>query len=120
MDTPKPLTRKEEIEEREYLDSVLGGGDGTDHSRARLLATLDAERARAFLTRTRALNSECETKLHEYMHSDQPGHWAVPRAVLHRYWKRIVANLAGIVTSALEPVQSIDYLDGGATDITDD
>lgn len=87
---------------------------------ADILATLDTERARAFLTRTRALNSECETKLHEYMHSDQPGHWAVPRAVLHRYWKRIVANLAGIVTSALEPVQSIDYLDGGATDITDD
>jgi hypothetical protein len=87
---------------------------------ADIMSTLDETRAREFLARTRVMNDECEHKLHEYMHSDEPGHWAVPRAVLHRYWKRIVANLAGIVTSALEPVQSIDYLDGGRTDITDD
>ena len=54
------------------------------------------------------------------MHSDQPGSWAVPRAILYRYWKRIVANLAGIVTAAIEPIQNIDYLDDGATDIDDD
>ena len=39
--------------------------------------------------------------------------------ILHRYWKRIVANLAGIVTSAIEPIQSLDYLDAGRTDIDD-
>jgi phosphate transport system protein len=87
---------------------------------ADIMSTLDENRARAFLVRSREVNDECERKLHEYMHSDEPGHWAVPRAVLHRYWKRIVANLAGIVTSAIEPVQSIDYLDAGRTDITDD
>jgi hypothetical protein len=48
------------------------------------------------------------------------GSWAVPRAILYRYWKRIVANLAGIVTSAIEPLQNIDYLDDGTVDITDD
>ena len=32
----------------------------------------------------------------------------------------IVANLAGVVTTAIEPLQNIDYLDGGTVDITDD
>jgi hypothetical protein len=53
------------------------------------------------------------------MQSEEPGSWAVPRAILYRYWKRIVANLAGIVTSAIEPLQTIDYLDDGQTDIDD-
>jgi len=86
---------------------------------ADILATQDADRARAFLAASRELNAECEAKVHEYMHSDRPGHWAVPRAILHRYWKRIVANLAGIVTAAIEPISSLDYLEGGATDIVD-
>ncbi|MBL6635407.1 MAG: hypothetical protein ISP35_04365 [Ilumatobacteraceae bacterium] len=67
-----------------------------------------------------SMNRECEQKIHEYMRSEEPGHWAVPRAVLHRYWKRIVANLAGIVSSAIEPIQTLDYADGGSTDIVDD
>lgn len=87
---------------------------------ADLLATQDAEAAKDFLQRSLALNDLCGAKVREYMQSDQPGSWAVPRAILYRYWKRIVANLAGIVTSAIEPLQSIDYLDHGATDITDD
>ncbi|NBU94594.1 MAG: PhoU domain-containing protein [Actinobacteria bacterium] len=86
---------------------------------ADVLATGDAERAAAFLARTKEMNADCERRLHGYMQSDEPGHWAVPRAILHRYWKRIVANLAGIVTSAIEPIQSLDYLDAGRTDIDD-
>jgi hypothetical protein len=31
-----------------------------------------------------------------------------------------VANLAGIVTSAIEPIQSLGYTDNGSTDIVDD
>jgi phosphate uptake regulator len=85
-----------------------------------LLGSQDVARAKEFLSRSLALNAACEAKVLEYMHSTEPGHWAVPRAILYRYWKRIVANLAGIVTSAIEPLQTIDYLDDGATDITDD
>jgi hypothetical protein len=54
------------------------------------------------------------------MHSEDPAKVAVPRAILYRYWKRIVANLGGVLTSATEPLQNQDYLDDGATDITDD
>lgn len=87
---------------------------------ADLLASQDAQAAKDFLTRSLALNDACGAKVREYMHTDRPGNWAVPRAILYRYWKRIVANLAGIVTAAIEPLQNIDYLDDGATDITDD
>ncbi|MFZ9015843.1 MAG: PhoU domain-containing protein [Ilumatobacteraceae bacterium] len=87
---------------------------------ADLLASQDPVAARDFLQRSRGLNEFCGAKVREYLHSDRPGSWAVPRAILYRYWKRIVANLAGIVTSAIEPVQHLDYLDDGRTDIVDD
>ncbi len=86
---------------------------------ADLLASQNANDAKDFLRRSLALNDICGAKVHEYMHSEKPGSWAVPRAILYRYWKRIVANLAGIVTAAIEPLQNIDYLDDGATDIDD-
>ena len=62
----------------------------------------------------------CAAKVREYVHADEPGHRAVPRAILYRYWKRIVANLAGIVSATIEPVANIDYLDHRHVDITDD
>ena len=42
-----------------------------------------------------------------------------PRAVLYRYWKRIVANLAGIVTGVNEPLQKQGYINDGETDLDD-
>lgn len=84
-----------------------------------LLSSDDTDRARDFLAQTSALNDECATRIGELMHTPLPGSWAVPRAMLYRYWKRIVANLAGITTAAIEPFQTIDYLDGGTTDIDD-
>jgi phosphate uptake regulator len=87
---------------------------------AELLGSQDEAAARDFLDRSMALNELCGGKVRELLQADEPGHWAVPRAVLYRYWKRIVANLAGIVTGAIEPLQHIDYLDDGQTDIDDD
>ncbi len=86
---------------------------------ADLLASQDVEAAREFLVRSLDLNEQFGAKILEYMQSEEPGHWAVPRAMLYRYWKRIVANLGGIVTAAIEPLQNIDYLDDGQTDIDD-
>ncbi|MEZ5256287.1 MAG: hypothetical protein R2705_05200 [Ilumatobacteraceae bacterium] len=34
---------------------------------------------------------------------DAPGHYAVPRAILHRYLKRIVANLVGVANTVSDP-----------------
>lgn len=87
---------------------------------AELLVDPDEERIADFRARADALRVAEEARIRELMHSDRPGHWAVPRAVLHRYLKRIVANLASVITTVTEPVQTQDYFDEGRTDITDD
>lgn len=61
-----------------------------------------------------ALHQVHETRIRELMHSPDPGHFAVPRAVLHRYLKRIVANLGGIAVTVTEPLsmhEDDDHLD---------
>lgn len=85
-----------------------------------LLRDATSESAQDFYDRTDALRLGIETQIRDCMHSTEPGSYAVPRAILFRYWKRIVANLSGVVTSALEPLQKQDYLDDGSRDITDD
>lgn len=86
---------------------------------ADLLATPDAAGAVEFRQRADDLRHVLEAKIREYMHSEEPGSHAVPRAILYRYWKRIVANLGGVVTSATEPLQRQEsHLDGA--DVTDD
>ena len=85
-----------------------------------LLAEVNPERAADFRIRTDALRLDLEDHIREFMHSDAPGRESVPRAILYRYWKRIVANLSGVVTTVTEPLQHQDYHDHGETDIDDD
>lgn len=85
-----------------------------------ILSDHDEDHALEFRRTCDELRRDCESRIRGYMHTEEPGHYAVPRAVLYRYWKRVVANLAGVVTSATEPIQHQDYLDDGKTDITDD
>ncbi len=87
---------------------------------AGLLANQDVDRVQDFRARADEMRAIQEQHIRTLMHSDEPGHWAVPRAVLHRYLKRIIANLAGVATTVTEPIQYQDYFDEGATDITDD
>jgi Na+/phosphate symporter len=47
-------------------------------------------------------------RIRELLHSTEPGSFAVPRAILHRYMKRVVANLASIASTLTEPVRSLD------------
>ena len=86
---------------------------------ADLMAEATSEQAHDFYQRATKLRHAIENKIRDYMHSDQPGHYAVPRAVLYRYWKRIVANLAGVVTGVSEPLQIQGYTDDGQTDLDD-
>ena len=86
---------------------------------ADLMAENTSEQAQDFYDRATELRRSIEGKIRDFMHSDQPGVYAVPRAVLYRYWKRIVSNLAGVVTGVAEPLQNLGYLDDGQTDIDD-
>jgi Na+/phosphate symporter len=77
---------------------------------ADLMAETTKEQAQDFYERATELRYSIESKIRYYMHSNEPGHYAVPRAVLYRYWKRIVSNLAGVVTGVVEPLQKQGYL----------
>ena len=86
---------------------------------ADILSSADHDEAADFRRRTDTLRKELETMIRDCMHSELPGHEVVPRAILYRYWKRIVANVGGVVTTATEPLQNQDYFDDGQTDIDD-
>ncbi|MEZ5247631.1 MAG: PhoU domain-containing protein [Acidimicrobiales bacterium] len=86
---------------------------------ADFLSGADMDEAAAFRERADMLRGELEAKIRDCMHSDLPGHEVVPRAILYRYWKRIVANVGGVVTTATEPLQHQGYFDDGTTDIDD-
>ena len=59
----------------------------------------------SFRERVDAMVSQIQSRIDGYMTSEQPGHQVVPRAVYHRYLKRIVANLNSAVLAATEPVR---------------
>ena len=86
---------------------------------ADVLAAGDEDGAADLRDRSNALQVELTDHIRELMHSDEPGREVVPRAILYRYWKRIVANIAGVVTTATEPLQHQGYEDDGTVDIDD-
>lgn len=58
--------------------------------------------------RANALEEHHATRVRELMHADEPARVAVPRAILHRYLKRIVANLVGVALTVVDPVPAFD------------
>lgn len=53
------------------------------------------------------LMDECEELVTSLLHSERPGSYAVPRAMLFRYLKRMVANVLGTVVTMVEGVDRI-------------
>jgi hypothetical protein len=88
-------------------DQFLAQRDRISHmfaETAELLAHPEADRARAFVQRAHELMDGFDRGVNQFLHSDVPAHHAVPRALLYRYLKRIVANLAGSVLAVTEPI----------------
>jgi len=65
----------------------------------------------SFRERVDAMVSQIQSRIDDYMTSKQPADQVVPRAVYHRYLKRIVANLNSAVLAATEPVRVVDNSD---------
>ena len=86
---------------------------------ADVLARGDADAAQAFGDRATALRHEMERMIREMIHSDLPASHAVPRALLYRYLKRIVANLGGVAMTVKDGIDRIERDSTGA-DVTDD
>lgn len=71
---------------------------------AELMRDPDDARLEDLSRRCELLQADHQAKIVGYVHSTEPGHAVVPRAIYYRYLKRIVANLVGIVRAASDPV----------------
>jgi phosphate uptake regulator len=69
------------------------------------------DRADAYLERCDRLLDEFDDLVLEQVHSHEEASQAVPRALLYRYLKRVAANLGGVVSSVVNPIDQIDYHD---------
>lgn len=86
---------------------------------ATIVEAADAEAAASFAQRATELRHEMEAQIRGMIHSEAPASHAVPRALLYRYLKRIVANLAGVANTVVDGIERIERdADGG--DVTDD
>lgn len=65
----------------------------------------------AFEARAQTLMDTLDGHINALMHSDDPARDAVPRAMLYRYLKRIVANISGVVTATHRPLDRSDVPD---------
>lgn len=76
---------------------VLGDPDGSDPG--------------PLVDRCQVLMDTFDSLVNELIHSDDRGSYAVPRAMLFRYLKRIVANLASVVMTMIEGVDRVGDTD---------
>lgn len=74
----------------------------------------DVERGQEFLVRSRELQREYDRIVADLVRSSGRADHAVPRALLYRYLKRIVANLEGVVAGVVQPLEMIDYEPDGS------
>jgi hypothetical protein len=95
---------KELLAERQVISALFA--ETSD-----LLAKDSPELTDDFVDRLKTLSDDQNAKILSYISSELPGYEVVPRAIYHRYLKRIVANLLGVVSTAAEPLPNIDYLD---------
>lgn len=82
-------------------------------------AQRDDEALEAYGVRVSAMMAELQGHIDGFMTSERPAREVVPLAIYYRYLRRIVANLLGIVRTSAEPLQHIDYLEGGTVDTED-
>ncbi len=71
----------------------------------------DAEQARAVLATCEDLLDMCNRGVKAGVQSDRPGHVAVPRALMYRYLKRVVAHTTNLLSAVVMPVDRLDYFD---------
>lgn len=75
---------------------------------ATMLRSVDEDDRNDFLDRSQRLMDHLDRLVNELIHSDHTASYAVPRAMLFRYLKRIVANVAGVVSTTYRPLDRSD------------
>jgi phosphate uptake regulator len=76
-----------------------------------ILAESDEAAATAFITRANDRMHELDRMVNALLHSDELAHHAVPRAMLYRYVKRIIANVSSVVGTLVRQLDRSDVDD---------
>lgn len=77
-----------------------------------VLSSRDGAAVRTYIDQAETLMASFDGRVNTLLHSDEPGHYAVPRAMLARYLKRVVANLEGAARTSSSPFdRSTDHPD---------
>jgi hypothetical protein len=71
----------------------------------------DREAAGTFIREADILLDEFDQHVSELVVTERQGKEAVPRALLYRYYKRIVAHLMNLLTAVVMPLDRLDYFD---------
>ena len=102
--------------EADDLDRILGFRDEISSRIAlmgEILTVRDEDRARAYIARGDELRREFDALVSGLVHSTGQALYAVPRALLYRFLKRINAHSLNVVTAVIMPVDRLDYYDEG-------
>jgi phosphate uptake regulator len=71
----------------------------------------DRDRSRALLTFGDSLLGQFDERVSALIRQEDTGPQPVPRALAHRYLKRVVAHLMNLLSAVTMPVDRIDYFD---------
>jgi phosphate transport system protein len=88
----------------EEIGQYIHGAGATFKSR-------DPGRCRELLTRGDQLLDLFDERVSALVRGDDQGPQAVPRALAHRYLKRVVAHLMNLLSAVVMPVDRIDFFD---------
>jgi len=80
-------------------------------SASTIFADDDREGARRFIREADILLDEFDQHVSELVVTERQGKEAVPRALLYRYYKRIVAHLMNLLSAVVMPLDRLDYFD---------
>jgi len=105
--------------EADDLERILGFRDEVSSRIAlmgEILTERDEERARTYIARGDELRREFDALVSELVHSPGPALYAVPRALLYRFLKRVTAHSLNVVSAVVMPVDRLDYFDEDVED----
>lgn len=83
---------------------------------ARTFRERDADAAHEMIPVLDDVLDQCDAMINAQLDSDGSPRDAVPRALLFRYLKRIVAHLMNVLTSLVMPIDRLDYYDEKKSD----
>lgn len=96
--------REEMVGYRDRISAMISDAAG-------ILAAGDVDAANVALAAADVMLDEFDEKVAALCGCDRPGREAVPRALLYRHFKRVVAHLMNLLSAVVMPVDGLDYYD---------